>query len=118
MQRLGCECTEPGCCFTRELNKEYTPNDIAIEYCEAVKEARTDSALIQFCELAPIEKAICFKHYGPYDKLYESYCELFSYAQHEGYEILEAPRAVYVDGIWNQENPDKWLTIIQLPIKR
>ena len=118
MQRLGCECTEPGFCFTRELNKEYTPNDIAIEYCEAVKEARTDSALIQFYELAPIEKAICFKHYGPYDKLYESYCELFSYAQREGYEILEAPRAVYVDGIWNQENPDKWLTIIQLPIKR
>ena len=27
--------------------------DIAIEYCEAVKETRTDSALIQFYELAP-----------------------------------------------------------------
>ena len=118
MQRLGCECTEPGFCFTRELNKEYTPTDIAIEYCEAVKEARTDSALIQFYELAPVEKAICYKHYGPYDKLYESYCELFSYAQREGYEVLEAPRAVYVDGIWNQEDPSKWLTIIQLPVKQ
>ena len=118
MQRLGCKCTEPGFCFTRELNTEYTPTNIAIEYCEAVKAARTDSALIQFYELPPVEKAICLKHYGPYDKLYESYCELFSYAQREGYEVLEAPRAVYVDGIWNQEDPAQWLTIIQLPVKQ
>jgi hypothetical protein len=25
---------------------------------------------------------------------------------------------VYVDGIWNQENPDLWLTIVQLPVTK
>lgn len=31
---------------------------------------------------------------------------------------LTAPRAVYIDGIWNQEDADKWITIIQAPVER
>ncbi|MGN0052310.1 MAG: MerR family DNA-binding protein [Prevotella sp.] len=38
MQRLGCKCPPPGYCFTVEHNKEYTPTDIDIEYCEQVEE--------------------------------------------------------------------------------
>ena len=37
MQRLGCKCPPPGYCFTIEHNKEYTPTDIDIEYCEQVE---------------------------------------------------------------------------------
>jgi hypothetical protein len=29
-----------------------------------------------------------------------------------------APRAVYIDGIWNQEDPTKGLTIIQVPVEK
>ena len=36
----------------------------------------------------------------------------------KGYKIADAPRAVYIDGIWNQEDPDKWLTIIQVPVEK
>lgn len=35
-----------------------------------------------------------------------------------GYRITDSPRACYVDGIWNQEDPEKWLTIIQVPVKK
>ena len=31
---------------------------------------------------------------------------------------LTAPRAVYIDGIWNQEDADKWITIIQAPVEK
>ena len=31
---------------------------------------------------------------------------------------LTALRAVYIDGIWNQEDADKWLTIIQAPVEK
>ena len=31
---------------------------------------------------------------------------------------LTAHRAVYIDGIWNQEDADKWLTIIQAPVEK
>lgn len=38
--------------------------------------------------------------------------------EHGGYKIVAAPRAVYIDGIWNQEDADKWLTIIQAPVEK
>ncbi len=54
----------------------------------------------------------------PYEKLYDNYVELFAYLEKEGYKIVGAPRAVYIDGIWNQEDPAKWLTIIQVPVEK
>lgn len=117
MQRLGCKCPPPGYCFTVEHNKEYTPTDIDIEYCEQVEEMGNDSNIIQFKKLPSVPKALCMKHYGPYERFYESFTEAFAYMDEHGYEIADKPRTCYIDGIWNQEDPEKWLSIIQIPIK-
>ena len=117
MARLGCECPEPGYCFTVETAKEYKAENFEIEYCEKVKSAKKDSDIVKFKTLPEFPTAICMKVYGPYTKLRESYIELFAEIAKMGYEIADAPRACYVDGIWNQENPDKWLTIIQVPVR-
>lgn len=117
MQRLGCKCPPPGYCFTIEHGNEYKPTDIDIEYCEQVEEMGADSAIIQFKRLPEVPKAIFMKHYGPYDRFYESYTELFKYIEENGYKIAGHPRCCYIDGIWNQENPQKWLSIIQVPVE-
>ena len=117
MQRLGCKCPPPGYCFTVEHNKEYTPTDIDIEYCEQVEEMGNDSNIIQFKKLPSVPKALCMKHYGPYERFYESFTEAFAYMDEHGYEIADKPRTCYIDGIWNQEDTEKWLSIIQIPIK-
>ena len=117
MQRLGCKCPPPGYCFTIEHNKEYTPTDIDIEYCEQVEEMGNDSNIIQFKKLPSVPKALCMKHYGPYERFYESFTKAFAYMDEHGYEIADKPRTCYIDGIWNQEDPEKWLSIIQIPIK-
>ena len=100
--RLGCECPEPGYCYTIE-HGGYKPQDIDIEYCEKVTKKGTDSALIKFKDIPVVPLAACLKVFGPYDKLYDNYVELFAYLEKEGYKIVAAPRAVYIDGIWNQE---------------
>ncbi|NLV51939.1 MAG: MerR family transcriptional regulator [Bacteroidales bacterium] len=117
MQRLGCKCPTPGYCFTIEHNKEYKPTDIDIEYCEQVEEMGTDSGIIQFKKLPTIPKALCMKHVGPYDRFYESFTEAFRYMEEQNLKIAGAPRTSYIDGIWNQENPEKWLSMIQIPIE-
>ena len=117
MQRLGCKCPPPGYCFTVEHNKEYTPTDIDIEYCEQVEEMGNDSNIIQFKKLPSVPKALCMKHYGPYERFYESFTKAFAYMDEHGYEIADKPRTCYIDGIWNQEDTEKWLSIIQIPIK-
>ncbi len=116
MQRLGCKCPPPGYCFTIEHDKENKPKDIDIEYCEQVEEAGEDSAIITFKRLPAVPTALCMKHVGPYDRFYQSYVELFKYAEEQGYQIAGAPRTCYIDGCWNQEDPEKWLSLIQLPV--
>jgi DNA-binding transcriptional MerR regulator len=117
MARLGCECPEPGYCYTIE-HGGYKPKDIDIEYCEKVTKKGTDSALIQFKDIPEVPLAACLKVFGPYDRLYQSYLDLFAYLEKEGYSIVGAARACYVDGAWNQEDPEKWLTIIQVPVEK
>ena len=118
MQRLGCKCPPPGYCFTIEHQQEYTPTNIDIEYCEQVEEMGTDSSIIQFKRLPEVPKALCMKHYGPYERFYESFTEAFAYLEEKGYKIAGHPRTCYIDGIWNQEDPEKWLSIIQIPIEQ
>lgn len=121
MARLGCECTQPGYCFTVE-HGGYRPSDIDIEYCEQVTKVPAgegkDSSVIRFKELSEVPVAVCMAVCGPYEKLRQSYIDLFGWMDREGYRVAGQPRACYVDGIWNQENPEKWLTIIQVPAEK
>lgn len=117
MQRLGCKCSAAGYCFTIEHDKEYKPTDIDIEYCEQVEEMGQDSAIIQFKQLPAIPKALCMKHVGPYDRFYESYTEAFRYMEEHGMKIAGHPRTSYIDGAWNQDDPEKWVSVIQIPVE-
>ena len=117
MQRLGCKCPTPGYCFTIEHQKEYSPTGIDIEYCEQVEEIGKNNNIIQFKKLPAVSKALCMKHYGPYERFYESFTEAFAYMEKQGYKISDHPRTCYIDGIWNQEDPEQWLSIIQIPIE-
>jgi len=118
MQRLGCKCAATGYCFTVEHNKEFSPTDIDIEYCEEVSEEFKGSSIVECKTLEAIPTALCMKHYGPYDRFHESYTELFKYLEENGYKIIGQFRCCYIDGIWNQEDPEKWLSIIQVPVEK
>ncbi|MCQ2329859.1 MAG: MerR family transcriptional regulator [Paludibacteraceae bacterium] len=118
MLRLGCKCLQPGYCFSVEHNDSYQPENVDIEYCEQVEEMGKDSSIIQFKRLPEVPTALCMKHYGTYDRFYESYVEVFKYIEQHGYKVVGRPRCCYVDGIWNQEDPEKWLSIIQVPVEK
>ena len=118
MHRLGYRCPMPGYCFTVEHSKEYKPTDIDIEYCEQVEEMGLDSAIIQFKRLPEVPTALCMTHYGPYERFYESFTELFRYIEEQGYHVVGQHRTVYIDGAWNQKDPEKWLSVIQVPVEK
>ena len=58
------------------------------------------------------------KVYSSYNRLNENIREVLEWIEANGYTITYPPRYSYVDGIWNQEDPEKWLTIIQVPVIR
>ena len=117
MQRLGCKCPLPGYCFTIEHTPEYAASKIDIEYCEQVEEMGKESDIIKFKHLPAVPKALCMKHVGPYERFYESYTEAFKYMEEQGYKMAGHPRTCYIDGAWNQDDPEKWVSIIQIPVE-
>ncbi len=49
--------------------------------------------------------------------MYEAYAYIVKYAEENGYKVAGLSRECYIDGIWNKESVDDWLTEIQLPIE-
>ena len=116
--RQNCKLPEPRYRFSRELAVKFGSKECLIEYCERVEEKGKDNDLVQFKQLPEVPLAICKKVYGSYDKLYEYGIDFLSEVSKRNYHITDLPRYNYIDGIWNQKDPKKWLTIIQVPVEK
>ena len=118
MERLGCECAEPEYCFSIYHDGEYREEDIDLEFCEAVTEKKQDSEMIQFKILPKVEMAACVLHKGPYEGFPNAYQAVLRFVEENGYEICGNPRESYIDGVWNKDSEEEWLSEIQFPIRR
>lgn len=118
MEQLGCICAQPDYCFTQYLEQGYKEEDILVEVCEAVTEKKEDSGTVVFQVLPQVEEAACIFHKGSYDTLHQSYTVVLDYIEENGYEICGNIRESYIDGVWNKETPEEWLTEIQIPVRK
>ena len=115
----GITCVQPDYCYINYLDGEYKEKDIKIRYAQAVVEGDTpynESDNIKFTSIGEV-KAICIYHKGTYDSLGKSYSKIMKHIEENGYEIADFPRECYIDGIWNKDDVNDWLTEIQIPIK-
>ena len=117
MEKTGCECAIPEYCFTSYPEPGYKDEDILVEICEAVTEAKKETGGLYFRTMPEIQAA-CIYHKGSYGTLSESYETVLKYIEENGYEIGGEIRESYIDGIWNQDDESGWLTEIQIPIRR
>lgn len=118
MERLGCDCAMPEYCFTHYLEPGYQEEKILIEACEAVTEAKGESELIKFQTFEEVKEAACLFHKGSYETLPISYGKVLNYIEENGYEICGNIRESYIDGVWNKDTDEDWLTEIQIPVCR
>lgn len=118
MERLGCVCAVPEYCFNIYHDGEYKDHDIDVEVCEAVTEKKADSDKITFKVIQRVEKAACVLHKGPYRDFPKAYNAVLRWVEENGYEIIDNPRESYIDGVWNKDREEDWLTEIQFPIAK
>ena len=88
-----------------------------IEYCEAVTEYGVETDEIKFKEI-PSETVVGVLHKGRYEDFSFAYDFAYRWIEENGYEINGPGRESYIDGIWNKEDKEEWLTEIQIPIKK
>jgi len=113
----GLKCAEPAYEFCEYLDGEHKETDIRIRHNEAVTAFGVESDTIKFRQI-PETLVISLFHKGPYERLGEAYAYIMSYAEKNGYSAAGLARECYLDGIWNKEDPEEWLTEIQLPVTR
>ena len=110
------ECVKPDYGFCEYLDGEHKETNMRVRYSQAVTKMGVGNERIQF-RVLPATKAICIYHKGAYDRLGEAYAYIYRYAAENGYQVAGFHRESYIDGIWNKENMEDWLTEIQLPVK-
>ncbi len=110
-------CAEPPYEFCEYLDGEYKETDIEVRHNEAVTAVGEESENIKFRTL-PETKVLSIYHKGAYDNIGEAYAFIMKYAESNGYKTTGLARESYIDGVWNKESVDEWLTEIQLPIEQ
>lgn len=113
----GIKCVEPGYCFNVYLDGEYRDTDIHVEICEAVVSRGKDGDGIVFKDI-PAITVVSVLHRGAYEKIGAAYAYAVQWAEQNGYSIVDNVRESYIDGIWNKDHVDDWLTEIQVPVER
>lgn len=117
MERLGLKCALPEYCFTRYLDKEFKEEQILVEACEAITGKKKDSELVKCIEI-PETMAACAYHKGSYDSFSKSYERVLRFIEDNGYEVNGPIRESYIDGVWNREKEEEWLSEVQIPVRR
>ncbi|HOO61573.1 MAG TPA: MerR family transcriptional regulator [Bacillota bacterium] len=112
----GIKCVTPEYEFCEYLDGEYKETDISIRHNEAVDRMGNESERIKFKKI-PAVKVLSIYHKGNYDQIGEAYAFITKYAEENGYKAAGLARESYIDGIWNKESVEDWLTEIQLPIE-
>lgn len=110
------KCQDPPYEFCEYLDGEHKDADIQIRHNEAVTAFGNESDNIKFRKL-PSTTVLSIFHKGAYDAIGQAYAYIMKYAEENGYEVAGLARECYIDGIWNKESEDEWLTEIQLPVK-
>ncbi|MCX4169380.1 transcriptional regulator [Enterococcus casseliflavus] len=62
-------------------------------------------------QIEEVPEAVCTVHKG-------AYAAVIQFAENNGYRITGPFRESYIDGIWNKESEEEWLTEIQLPVEK
>jgi len=112
----GLECASPAYEFLEYLDGEYKEKDIKVRHNEAVKSIGKEDEQIKFKKI-PSTKVLSVLHKGSYSNIGEAYAFVLDYAEKNGYRCTGYLRECYIDGIWNKESEDDWLTEVQMPIE-
>lgn len=115
MEDAGCVCALPEYCFTQYLEPGFQEAQILVEVCEAVAEKKADRGCLRFRTI-PETRAACIYHKGSYRDFPKTYEVILRYIEENGYEICGNIRESYIDGVWNKDSEDEWLSEIQIPV--
>lgn len=104
--------------FTIYHDTDYKEKDVDIEICAPVSRIGENKNGFTYRNTEPVPVMAYTMVYGPFKNIAGAYRAFASWLQeHNQYKMSGQSRQIVHRGPWNEENPDKYLTEIQIPLE-
>lgn len=106
-------------CFAIYHDLDYKEKDVDVEVVVTVDSMGEDKGEYRFLNTEPVENMACIMVYGSFDNIGPAYKSFAKWLEkHKVYKIWGKNRQICHIGPWNEENQEKYLTEIQIPITK
>lgn len=113
------DMTSTGSDFAIYHDMDYKDSDVDVEVCVVVDQIGESSGNFRFREIEKVDTMVCSMVYGPFENIapgYESFAHWLM--QHDQYQMTGQNRQICHRGPWNEKDPNKYLTEIQIPVEK
>ncbi len=107
----------PGCMVIYHDNG-YRDERIDAEIIEPIAGSFPDSDRIKCRVLEGVKEMATVVHKGTYQSLHMAYTAVCKWIEENGYEIIAAPRELYLKGEWITNDPNEYITELQFPVSK
>lgn len=105
--------------FTIYHDKDYKETDVDIEICAPVTRAGKDMCDFTYKNTEPVPTMACTMVYGHFENIAGAYLSFANWLQtHTQYKMKGQSRQIVHRGPWKEENPENYLTEIQIPLEK
>lgn len=105
--------------FSIYHDMEYKENNVDVEICAPVSIMGKSMGGFEYRNTEPVPIMACTMVYGAFENIAGAYLSFANWLQeHNQYRMTGQSRQIVHRGPWNEENPDKYLTEIQIPLEK
>lgn len=105
--------------FTIYHDLDYREENVDIEICLPVKHEGEDEGEFRFRTTEAVPLMACTMVYGTFENIAGAFRKFAAWLdEHNQYEMQGTSRQIVHRGPWNEEDPDQWVTEIQVPLKK
>lgn len=105
--------------FSIYYDTEYKEQDVDVELCALVKKTGENNGEFTYRITEPIPAMACTMVYGEFSNIAGAYLAFAKWLQmNSEYRMTGATRQIVHRGPWNETDPLKYLTEIQIPLKK
>ncbi|HIU74272.1 MAG TPA: effector binding domain-containing protein [Candidatus Pelethocola excrementipullorum] len=98
---------------------EYKERDVDVEICAPVKESGIDCGNVKFHRTEAVPYMAYTMVYGKFENIAGAYLAFANWLQNNSQYRMSGPnRQIVHRGPWNEENPDKYLVELQIPLEK
>lgn len=105
-------------CMVTYHDSSYKEDSVDAEVIEPISEKIPSTDRINVKYLEKVEQMACVVHKGPFENIHMAYNAILKWIEENKYKISGPQRELYLKGEWITNDPNEYLSEIQIPIKK